>query len=289
MVKASFEKVITKNDSSFLTRELELPGGFPFGFHYHPECELTLVFDGYGRRFIGHSVESFAGTDLVLVAGNVPHSWYTNHTGPATPRALVVKFDSDKLFTGQKLSEFSGIQSLIDRARRGLVIENELRENLIPRLNRLPRMEPFIRLIELLKILQTIAVEDGDNVRSLCNNPIETPKTANILNRIDRIIYYLNEHFQEDLKLPHLAEFVGMSPSVLCREFKKTTKLTVISYLNTVRTSHALRLLRDSDLTVAEIAFESGFRNLSNFNRRFREHQKCSPTEFRSRWKVGLR
>ena len=56
---------------------------------------------------------------------------------------------------------------------------------------------------------------------------------------------------------------------------------TYVSFLNEIRVANACKLLRNEDLSVAMVAYECGFNNLSNFNRNFKKVRGCSPTEYR--------
>jgi AraC-like DNA-binding protein len=72
-----------------------------------------------------------------------------------------------------------------------------------------------------------------------------------------------------------------MSIPAFTRFFKKTTGRTFTSYLNELRISYACRMLIESDLSISEIAFKAGFRNLSNLNRRFLNLKRVSPKIYR--------
>ena len=79
-----------------------------------------------------------------------------------------------------------------------------------------------------------------------------------------------------------MAELIGMSESAFSHFFKKRTNRNFISYLNDVRIGHATRMLFETTDRVAEIAFQSGFNNISNFNRIFKKSKGQNPSEYRS-------
>ena len=79
-----------------------------------------------------------------------------------------------------------------------------------------------------------------------------------------------------------MARAAHMAPSAFSRLFRRTTRKTFTQFVNEVRLGHVCRLLGESDKTVADIAFESGFDNLAHFNRRFRRLYRCSPREYRT-------
>jgi AraC-like DNA-binding protein len=74
-----------------------------------------------------------------------------------------------------------------------------------------------------------------------------------------------------------------MSGPSFSRFFRRATNKTFRAFLNEVRIGHASRLLLESDQSVAEICYDSGFGNLSNFNRQFLKLRKVSPRDYRKR------
>jgi AraC-like DNA-binding protein len=72
-----------------------------------------------------------------------------------------------------------------------------------------------------------------------------------------------------------------MSRPSFSRFFHRATNKTFRGFLNEVRIGHASRALLETDQTVAEICYDSGFSNLSNFNRQFLRLRQVSPREYR--------
>ncbi|WP_337994843.1 helix-turn-helix domain-containing protein [Polaribacter ponticola] len=73
-----------------------------------------------------------------------------------------------------------------------------------------------------------------------------------------------------------------MTKNAFCKYFKKRTNKTYISFLTELRIENACKLLNSNkDLSIAEIAFKSGFNNISNFNRKFKELKKVTPLKYR--------
>ena len=98
---------------------------------------------------------------------------------------------------------------------------------------------------------------------------------------IQRVIRYINLHYTEEIRLSQLAELTDMTPVSFSRFFKLRTGKSLSDYIIDIRLGHATRQLVDSTKTVAEICYECGFNNLSNFNRIFKKKKGCSPKEFR--------
>ena len=99
--------------------------------------------------------------------------------------------------------------------------------------------------------------------------------------RVQKVQDYINRHYQEEIRLGTLANMVGMTEVSFSRFFKLRTGKSLSDYIIDIRLGHATRLLVDSTMAIAEICYECGFNNLSNFNRIFKKKKSCSPKEFR--------
>ncbi|MGE9295055.1 MAG: helix-turn-helix domain-containing protein, partial [Puniceicoccales bacterium] len=93
---------------------------------------------------------------------------------------------------------------------------------------------------------------------------------------------YIQTRYHEPLSLDAAAAAVNASTRHFCKVFKQATGITFTDYLARVRVEKAKHLLRNPNLRVSEIAFETGFESISQFNRSFRRITGQSPTEFRN-------
>ena len=100
--------------------------------------------------------------------------------------------------------------------------------------------------------------------------------------RLGALVEYLNHNYCEKITVPHAAAMVGMSKSHFMRFFKQATGMTFVDYLTHLRISKARQLLRDKNLTIAEISNRVGFTDQSYFDRRFKEHFGKPPREYRA-------
>ena len=99
--------------------------------------------------------------------------------------------------------------------------------------------------------------------------------------RISRACRYVFDHLGDSLSLKDIARAASMSPGSFCRFFRKMTGQTLFSFINRIRIGHACALLIDGALNISEAGYASGFNNLSNFNRRFRQIKGMNPRQFR--------
>ncbi|ADL52800.1 helix-turn-helix domain-containing protein [Clostridium cellulovorans] len=100
---------------------------------------------------------------------------------------------------------------------------------------------------------------------------------------IAKSISYIENHFKEQITLTELAEKANISIRHFNRIFNKTYKTTPMNYIMKLRMQHASLLLKESKLSISDIAFESGFNDSNYFTRKFRKHFGVTPKEYRSK------
>ena len=90
------------------------------------------------------------------------------------------------------------------------------------------------------------------------------------------------ENAYQNITLDDVASVANMTKNAFCKYFKKRTNKTFVSFLIELRVENACKLLStDKDLSINDIAFKSGFNNISNFNRQFKMIKHMSPNKFR--------
>lgn len=95
------------------------------------------------------------------------------------------------------------------------------------------------------------------------------------------ISQYIELHYMENLYLDHMAEVLDTSSKYFSNYFKKTFGVNYVEYLNKVRLSHARKYLRNTDLSIAEVAEKTGYTNSSTFTTTFKKYSGVSPSEYR--------
>lgn len=101
---------------------------------------------------------------------------------------------------------------------------------------------------------------------------------------VNSTIDFLQAHFDEALTLDEIAGHLNISKYHLSREFTRCTGDSIHQYLIRLRINHAKELLRETTLSVEEIAFRSGIHHVSHFIHLFRERENMTPLEYRRRW-----
>jgi AraC-like DNA-binding protein len=278
--RAEFEKVTPSPSASFTYRRIT-GKQFAAPYHYHPEIELTWIVHSSGHRFVGDHIESFCAGDLVLLGSNLPHVWL-NHPGCTRAETVVIQFLPD--FLGPSffaLPEMSPIRRLFERAARGVTFSSFTRKKVSHALSHIARETGPRRVAILLEILATLA---GDrSARLLCSPRYAPQHDSESEARINAVYRHLITNFRETVFQSEIAARVGLSAAAFSRFFRRTTGRGFTETLNDIRLGHACEMLRETNHTVAEACYASGFENLANFNRQFRRRHAMSPTEWRAR------
>jgi AraC-like DNA-binding protein len=113
-----------------------------------------------------------------------------------------------------------------------------------------------------------------------CYSNFKSPDSRALL-RSAEAIAHLESNFAEPLNLDHLAQIAHMSKRSFIRSFQAATGNSPIAYLIELRVRHACRLLRQSDQSVTEIAFQVGFNDSNYFARQFRNITGHTPRSYR--------
>lgn len=92
---------------------------------------------------------------------------------------------------------------------------------------------------------------------------------------------YIREHYSEDINLDELAGRIGVSYSYLRRLFNEELNMSITDFLNTYRIETSKGLLKNSSLTLREIARKVGYNNVQSFKRFFRKYEGITPSEYR--------
>jgi len=130
-------------------------------------------------------------------------------------------------------------------------------------------------LDEITAFLMDLAEKAADEVRD---------ESSSKLNK-EFVIQYIQLHYAEDLYLDKMAEVFNTSPKYFSNFFKKSFGINFVEYLNKVRMSHAKELLKNSDISISDIAEKVGYITSSTFASTFKKYCGITPTEFRKKYR----
>lgn len=259
--------------------------GFPSQFvrwHCHDEFELHLIVASVGRMFVGDHIGVFEPGQLVLTGPGLPHNWIsqTEEGEVIELRDLVVQFRQDLVQSmATNASELRELLPLLERARHGIHFQGTPQAKAEPWFRRIVAAKGPSRIAILLQFLDFLNDETGSVLLSTL--PIRSKEDAASLDKVERAVSYMTEHYNHDVLLGDVAALADMSESAFSRLFAKATGNNFTRFLNRIRIAKACELLVASNEPITAICFEVGFNNVANFNRRFREIKNATPREYR--------
>jgi len=181
---------------------------FPFVWHLHPEWELTLIVDGAGQRYVGDSVEEFSPGDLVLLPGNLPHTWHGQGTKANGCASVVVFFIEQAV---GDLPELANVRRLMDRASCGLAFSGRGAHAIADRLYALDDLHGVERLTLFWSILDQLS--RVRSVRRLSSQPFDRPFAPADQQDIDRVCRWVVERLDREIRQSDAAALIHRSPS----------------------------------------------------------------------------
>lgn len=177
-------------------------------------------------------------------------------------------------------NQLESIRKMFEKAQNGLSFPMTAIMKVYSHLTTLSSEQGFYAFIKFLTILYELSLYT-DEAKALASSSFAKVEPTFNSRRIYKVQKYINENYREEIRLEHMAELVGMTSTSFSRFFKLRTGKTLSDYVIDIRIGFATRMLVDTTMSIAEICYECGFNNLSNFNRIFKKKKDCSPKEFR--------
>jgi len=249
-----------------------------FHWHFHPEIELIYVRRGNGVRHVGRSTEPFNAGDMCLLGPNLPHAFGSDPAQRCGAEWIVAHFQPETWGeTFWNLPEMRRVKDLLQRAGHGLRFEEPAAAECGELFYRLEKVHCAARLSLWLELLHLL-VQRGPP--RLLNPAPSQDNTHDI--RLQKTLAWVEAHAADPaLSQAAASRQIGLSPQAFCRFFLSRTGRPFHRYINEVRVARVCAELLSGTEAIGDIAFQTGFNNLANFNRRFREITGRTPKEYR--------
>lgn len=283
-----FKEISPLSDKDCFIVIERLKSTFNFPIHVHPEYELNFIEHAKGaQRIIGDSVETIEEEELVLITNpSLEHAWVNHACKSQNIHELTIQFHKSAL--PEELLEknpFQSIKYLFKRAQKGLLFSPKTIDKVRPLLKTINcETDRFYAIIKLMTILHELSL--AEDARELASHSFIRQIThVEEDPRINKVIEFLHQNYEKQIRLSDMADLVNMSEVSFCRFIKQHTSKSFVDFFTDIRLGYAVRQLIDSSLSVAEIGYACGFNNLSNFNRVFKKRKGMPPTEFRENYR----
>jgi AraC-like DNA-binding protein len=250
--------------------------------HQHPEIQLTFIKESNGTLVAGDYVGPFHAGDVFVIGGNQPHVFRNDEKFfKKRSKAVAITIFFDEKTFGENfwlLEEMKTLQQFLKNSSGGFSITGRKKKLLAEKLVSIVNAKGIDRLIIFLEILKEFGSKK--EMQPLSKPIIQRNIKTYDGSRLNKVIEFTFKEFQRTITLKEVSTLANLTPEAFCKYFKTRTRKTYVNFLNEIRINHACRLLTE-DRTISDICYESGFTNLSNFNRIFKKIKQASPNEWR--------
>ena len=253
-----------------------------FDVHWHTALEIILSDENWYDVTIREKTYHLVPGDILIIPSGELHALHAPEKGVR----YIFLLDISSI---TKLHSFSSIQSLMnsplhinkntcphiydDVCRILLQMQNEYNSK-----NEFAELAIFSLLLNLFTMLGTNYLSSENLFPS-----VRPYKQKEYINKFNNVMAYIDAHYMDDISLDDIASAIGFSKFHFSRLFKQYTGYSFCAYICRRRIRIAEELLVKPDLSITEIAMQSGFPSISTFNRVFRQQRNCSPSAYREK------
>lgn len=260
-----------------------------YATHWHPAVEIIMPLENGYTVIVGQNKYFLKPGDIFIIpAGELHHL-----IAPSSGTRLIFLFDFSilsKIKGFSYLTPFLSQPIIINKSNYGSIYDKEaylmsqmcndyfskdsLRELLI-----------YSHLLNFFAYLgrYRMTMEDSSIYAGL-----NSSKQKYLIDKFNKVFDYLDEHYMDAITLEMVSDIAGFSKFHFSRLFKQCSGYNFYDYLCYLRIKSAENLLLKPEVTITEIALQSGFSSLSTFNRTFKKVKNCTPSEYRNLYNSSL-
>lgn len=289
-MKAHLNTFLNTEDQSFSIKQSDYYHALN-ELHYHRELEIIYIAEGTGTLLIGEQLEEVGGGMLIAIGPDVPHMFkFETHSyfnelmkqGKIDLPLKLLTLHIDPEILGERfltLPENQLVATLLKDALKGIIFTGASVEPILELMQKLTQATIHQRMWLLMQLLNTMG--EGTERRYITSAPDQSAYNESDENRLTKVYLYTLNNFTKTIALKDVAKLVYMVPNAFCRYFKQRTHKSYFTFLMEVRIRHACKLLKEHDYSIVVVCYESGFSNLSNFNRHFKLLVGKTPLQYR--------
>lgn len=243
------------------------------GCHVQPTWELSYVIKGHGMRTMGSQQEHFHTGEVVLVPPDMKHCWAFD--GEETIECITLQISPD-IFSGLAtlFPEMESVANIFSEYTEAIRFTGVTLKRLQAILKRMENENDAERIVSMLSMLVAI-------VQSEERQPVGRQRTEAEV-RLERIKIYISCNYNHDICIDNIANHIGLNRSTLCTFFRQQTGKTLVEAINARRLEVARNLLRRNDMTIQQVCFASGFKDVPYFFRLFKRMEGITPKDYRN-------
>ena len=274
---------IPKQKGDALIFQEDIVFSFYDKLHQHEEIQICFIKSGTGTLIVGDTINDFKENDALVIGSNVPHVFRSDFKKDEKSHMITFFFTKNSFGNDFfNLKELNAFNNFFIQSKHGFRITSNRKKikKYFLKLKTSSKLDRFMLLLKLIKCISK------SNFESLSSFIYEKKYTAIEGKRMRDVFEYTMKNYRKDITLSDISEVAVLTKNAFCKYFKKRTNKRYFSFLNELKIEHSCKLIfSKTDLTFAEIAFKSGFKNISNFNRQFKTVKNMSPSNYKKRKK----
>lgn len=252
-----------------------------YPLHWHTVMEIIMPQENYYTLIYDGSPITFDVGDIMIITPGTLHEL----AAPPSGARIIMQFDYTLI------SNIKGMDSVLHMMHPYYVVRQSSQPKLCGQLcsclnqiiEEFDSNSPFMEANAYSLMINFFITFGRANLNAIDRFPgTTTNKHYEYVEKFMNVCKYINDHCTEDLTIDVVADYVGFSKFHFSRLFKQFTNVTYYDYLTQKRISHAEKLLITPDLSITEVAMQSGFNSLSTFNRIFKAMKNCTPSEYKT-------
>lgn len=255
--------------------------------HYHETYEVYLMLEGERNLFLYNRNYLAKKGDIFIIKPYTLHS--ITSPNPTYYKRYLLNFLPLELMD---FSEFYNVQELINKLSSCIISTDSEQLQTIysyfKNINRFIRKSNAEKSASSYSLAKMGIIQLMDYLCDLSKNPSATILTSTSKapeHSLAAALTYINTHFNEEISLDFISDYMHMSKSNFCLVFKKEVGDTFINYINSLRIARVHMLIRSTDMPLSSIAEQTGFASVDYMTRTFKKIHGISPSSMRKIYK----
>lgn len=256
-----------------------------FYLHFHNLMEIGICRRGEGELIIDENTYHYRTNSVTLIPPNIPHTTISGGTIPNFWEFLYVDVNPiiEELY-GDRTVQKNEAMELVRKSAH--LLSSGENPGVLQSINTIIRevkgQKPYYRQI-VTSHLHALFYELLRLNAGQTKTQLEAGGTSTTMRQITAALTFVNDHYQEEIKVGALAEICGMSETYFRKVFEEYVHMLPMDYINLVRVQSACELMKRGNDSMEEVALKVGFSTTSTFNRNFKKFFNTSPYQ----WKIN--
>lgn len=250
----------------YICRKHYFKNGYISRHHWHGFIEIEFFIEGTGTHTYGDQTFQIKNGDAWILSTDDSHQLNLDKGMKSVNIAVSPDILHQKLLELLTMSHPLHCTFNEEEAQEFLRKVNSLYEE--------QENRKFLSRVKAMSTINDIMVEIARK-----SSPSDSYAYNNLVNEM---LNYLQANYRNEVSLKEVAHIFSYSPNYCGHIFKEATGISFIDYLNNLRAKYACKLLLDTDASIKEIAFDSGFNSVEYFYKTFKKNYGITPAKYRA-------